>query len=483
MLHVLGCITEQHDLRLVVLAGVLCLFACATAMSLLARARATLDKSRMWIAAAGLVAGCGIWGTHFVAMLAFRAGFPVAYDPTLTVLSVLIAVLLCGVGFSLALGRAAGPGDRRRGDRRGDRRHALCRHGRGAGAGSGAVGLAYVVASVVIGVAAMALRHAGGQPRQGLAHLCGGAVIFTLAICSMHFTGMSAVTFRPDPSIVVPDACSSRRCWRSRWRRVAILIMALGLVGALVDSPSVRPGRWGSDAVAHPCRRTGSDQGAAGAHLRKPQLALDAADAAIKAKSAFLAAMSHELRTPLNAVIGFSDMLSMETFGSVGSARNKEYLNDIHASGRHLLALINDILDIARIDAGQAELNEEIVDLKALARIRCGMVTPQANAATHPSGGRHRSRGAIGACRRAPPEAGADQSAGQCGEVHQCGRHGRHHARVARPDGLAIVVSDTGIGIAEKDIPSGDVAISARSIPPWRANMRAPGWACRWPSS
>ena len=100
MLHVLGCITEQHDLRLVVLAGVLCLFACATAMSLLARARATLDKTRlMWIAGAGVVAGCGIWGTHFVAMLAYRPGVPVAYDPTLTILSILIAALLCGIGF------------------------------------------------------------------------------------------------------------------------------------------------------------------------------------------------------------------------------------------------------------------------------------------------------------------------------------------------------------------------------------------------
>ena len=83
MLYVLGCITQQHDLRLVVLAGVLCLFACATAMSLMARARAAaaIIAPAMWLAAAGLVAGCGIWGTHFVAMLAYRAGFPVSYDP------------------------------------------------------------------------------------------------------------------------------------------------------------------------------------------------------------------------------------------------------------------------------------------------------------------------------------------------------------------------------------------------------------------
>src|SRR5580698_9920547 len=107
MIRVLGCITQQHDLRLVVLAGILCLFACATAMSLMARARAAADHKRnLWLASAGLVAGCGIWGTHFVAMLAYRPGFPVAYDPTLTLLSVLIAVVLCGAGFAMALGRS-----------------------------------------------------------------------------------------------------------------------------------------------------------------------------------------------------------------------------------------------------------------------------------------------------------------------------------------------------------------------------------------
>jgi NO-binding membrane sensor protein with MHYT domain len=69
MLHVLGCITDEHDLRLVVLAGLLCLFACGAAMSLVMRARAAFGRPRnLWLSAAGVVAGCGIWGTHFIAM-------------------------------------------------------------------------------------------------------------------------------------------------------------------------------------------------------------------------------------------------------------------------------------------------------------------------------------------------------------------------------------------------------------------------------
>src|ERR1700692_4447676 len=104
MLHVLGCITDQHDLKLVVLAGLLCLLACSSAMSMIARSRATNGRARsFWLAAAGVVAGCGIWGTHFVAMLAYRTGLPVSYDAGLTALSVIIAAALCSVGFTLSL--------------------------------------------------------------------------------------------------------------------------------------------------------------------------------------------------------------------------------------------------------------------------------------------------------------------------------------------------------------------------------------------
>src|ERR1700748_229027 len=104
MLTVLGCITQQHDLRLVVLAAALCLLACATAMNMLTRARLADQRFRhWWIAAAGLVAGSGIWATHFVAMLAFRSGFPVNYELSGTILSVLIAIALCSLGFALAV--------------------------------------------------------------------------------------------------------------------------------------------------------------------------------------------------------------------------------------------------------------------------------------------------------------------------------------------------------------------------------------------
>jgi two-component system, cell cycle sensor histidine kinase PleC len=96
-------------------------------------------------------------------------------------------------------------------------------------------------------------------------------------------------------------------------------------------------------------------------------LARDEAEYANRAKSQFLAVMSHELRTPLNAIIGFSEMIHSELYGSLGDGRYKQYAQDIHNSGDHLLSIINDILDLSKIEAGQSELNEEEIDLVQIA--------------------------------------------------------------------------------------------------------------------
>ncbi|NQZ14502.1 MAG: PAS domain S-box protein [Alphaproteobacteria bacterium] len=96
------------------------------------------------------------------------------------------------------------------------------------------------------------------------------------------------------------------------------------------------------------------------------RLAKEQADAANHAKSAFLANMSHELRTPLNAIIGFSEMMIKETFGPVGDEKYGEYLDDIHLSARHLLEIINEVLDMSKIEAGRVDLDEKEVDVSAL---------------------------------------------------------------------------------------------------------------------
>ena len=100
---------------------------------------------------------------------------------------------------------------------------------------------------------------------------------------------------------------------------------------------------------------------------RKYEVAMTRAEAANQAKSEFLANMSHELRTPLNAINGFSEIMAAEMFGPLGDPKYKGYAADIHRSGQHLLSLINDILDMAKIEAGKMTLHYEAVSLKEVA--------------------------------------------------------------------------------------------------------------------
>jgi diguanylate cyclase len=237
MLQVYACITQQHDLRLVALAGLICLLAAYTAFSLAGRAAAASRRAKLaWIMTAGLATGCGVWATHFIAMLAFQPDLPVTYGLNRTLASVVIAVALSGLGLAMAL--MPGIGMRLLG-------------GLVIGAGIGAMhymGMSalhlpgeiihdpvLMAASTGIGLALAALATAVGFGSAGPGRRVIAALLLTLGICGLHFTGMAAVHILPDSSVPLPGAAIEPFWLATAITAVTILILALGLICSSLD--------------------------------------------------------------------------------------------------------------------------------------------------------------------------------------------------------------------------------------------------------
>ena len=186
---------------------------------------------------------------------------------------------------------------------------------------------------------------------------------------------------------------------------------------------------------------------------RALQEAKEQAEAGNRIKTEFLASMSHELRTPLNAVIGFADIMRAEMLGPIGNPRYREYSEDIRASAEHLLAIIDDLLDVSTIEAGRLVLKEELVKPEQLLRESLRVLAPQATDA----GVELRLD-----CRESLPALRADSRRMKqillsvlSNGVAFTPKGGRVtlSAVNAETGGLRIIVMDTGHGMSETDIP------------------------------
>jgi len=218
------------------------------------------------------------------------------------------------------------------------------------------------------------------------------------------------------------------------WIEATVRALQLGAQGYLSETVSVC-----RDITA----RKRAEEELAAAYAR--------AEAASATKSRFLANMSHELRTPLNAIIGFSDIIKRELFGAVGSARYKEYAQLIQDSGGHLLDLINDILDMSKIEAGKFDLRFEPVDLEEIINSSLKLLEPRAQQGklilTAELGG---EKPHIQADRRAIKQILLNLLTNSI-KFTPPGGIVTASLQILT-DGVALQVRDTGIGIAEKDL-------------------------------
>ena len=241
MYQVLNCLVSEHDWRLVALGAGICLLASAVTISLFDRARASQGRARaIWLGLDAAVGGCGIWATHFVAMLAYDPGTGAGYNFPVTLLSLVFAVAVSAIGLSIALFDG--------------RRSSVAIGGAVVGVGVAAMHFTGMLAlelparivwspgivatSVLFGCVFAALALLVASRGNSFRRTSAAAVLLTIAIVSHHFTAMGAVTLIPDPTLAVDGIDISPTALSFLTAVAAFAILGISLIAAMIDRRS-----------------------------------------------------------------------------------------------------------------------------------------------------------------------------------------------------------------------------------------------------
>ncbi len=385
-------LTATSDNRLIVLSVAIAIVGSCIALDI--AEQISIDRGRdlrfaaalgyrvWWLLSSATTLGITIWVMHFSAILSYQLPIRVDYDYTIVMISMVVAIVGSGIGFFL-ITRQQVVGW-------------LMLFTGSIFIGSAIIGMHFTAMSALI-VSAKQLHNpklfilsgvvAIGATSAGLwlmyKHISvpvgvrktGSALLMGIAICGMHYIGIAGVSFNMVNSLEVSKITPA-----DNTPLVIAISIATLIILTLAQLSAFFGRRLSAEVAKTEVLRQSEERLELFVKQRTAELetALEAADAANLAKTQFVANINHELRTPLTGIIGFSSVLLEQTFGVLND-KQRQYITGIYECGYQQLNLVNDLLDIAKIEAGREELEIVTLSVEEICQLCISLVSEQAN--------------------------------------------------------------------------------------------------------